>query len=68
MERSADKKAFSSHFPGSCISFRDLITGDDFVALVAMGRENELIQAVKGGDVATVQRLLAKVRTSKNSK
>ncbi|KAM9296221.1 caskin-2 [Gastrophryne carolinensis] len=31
-----------------------------------MGREYDLIQAVKGGDVATVQRLLAKVRTSKN--
>ncbi|XP_018417050.1 PREDICTED: caskin-2 [Nanorana parkeri] len=31
-----------------------------------MGRENELIQAVKSGDVATVQKLLAKVRTSKN--
>ncbi|XP_053564990.1 caskin-2 [Bombina bombina] len=31
-----------------------------------MGRENELIQAVKNGDVATVQKLLAKVRVSKN--
>ncbi|XP_073540144.1 caskin-2 isoform X2 [Phyllobates terribilis] len=31
-----------------------------------MGRENELIQAVKSGDVGTVQKLLAKVRTSKN--
>ncbi|XP_075033947.1 caskin-2 isoform X2 [Mixophyes fleayi] len=31
-----------------------------------MGRENELIQAVKTGDVGTVQKLLAKVRTSKN--
>ncbi|KAG8564977.1 hypothetical protein GDO81_012650 [Engystomops pustulosus] len=31
-----------------------------------MGRENELIHAVKNGDVATVQKLLAKVRTSKN--
>nr|DBA27902.1 TPA: hypothetical protein GDO54_008343 [Pyxicephalus adspersus] len=31
-----------------------------------MGRENELIQAVKNGDVATVQKLLAKVRSSKN--
>ncbi|XP_068118067.1 caskin-2 isoform X2 [Hyperolius riggenbachi] len=31
-----------------------------------MGRENELIQAVKSGDVTTVQKLLAKVRTSKN--
>ncbi|XP_056405801.1 caskin-2 [Hyla sarda] len=31
-----------------------------------MGRENELIQAVKCGDVGTVQKLLAKVRTSKN--
>ncbi|XP_073444100.1 caskin-2 isoform X1 [Dendrobates tinctorius] len=31
-----------------------------------MGRENELIQAVKSGDVVTVQKLLAKVRTSKN--
>ncbi|CAH2302407.1 caskin-2 isoform X1 [Pelobates cultripes] len=30
-----------------------------------MGRENELIQAVKSGDVVTVQKLLAKVRTSK---
>ncbi|KAM4663076.1 caskin-2 [Discoglossus pictus] len=31
-----------------------------------MGRENELIQAVKTGDVGTVQKLLAKVRASKN--
>ncbi|KAM4691392.1 caskin-2 [Rhinophrynus dorsalis] len=31
-----------------------------------MGRENELIQAVKNGDVGTVQKLLAKLRTSKN--
>ncbi|KAM3921182.1 caskin-2 [Leptodactylus fuscus] len=31
-----------------------------------MGRENELIQAVKSGDVGTVQKLVAKVRTSKN--
>ncbi|XP_053309350.1 caskin-2 [Spea bombifrons] len=31
-----------------------------------MGRENELIQAVKSGDVVTVQKLLAKVRASKN--
>lgn len=66
MERSTDKEAISSPFAGSCISFWGLNTGDDFVALVAMGRENELIQAVKSGDVATVQRLLAKVRTSKN--
>ncbi|NP_001129639.1 CASK interacting protein 2 L homeolog [Xenopus laevis] len=31
-----------------------------------MGRENELIQAVKSGDVGTVQKLLAKVRTPKS--
>ncbi|KAG8446145.1 hypothetical protein GDO86_013850 [Hymenochirus boettgeri] len=31
-----------------------------------MGRENELVQAVKSGDVGTVQKLLVKVRTSKN--
>ncbi|KAG9473643.1 hypothetical protein GDO78_004118 [Eleutherodactylus coqui] len=31
-----------------------------------MGRENELIQAVKSGDVGSVQKLLTKVRTSKN--
>ncbi|KAM8946071.1 caskin-2 isoform 2-T2 [Pelodytes ibericus] len=31
-----------------------------------MGRENELIQAVKSEDVVTVQKLLSKVRTSKN--
>ncbi|XP_075439085.1 caskin-2-like isoform X2 [Ascaphus truei] len=31
-----------------------------------MGRENELIQAVKSGDVGAVQKLLAKLRGAKN--
>lgn len=32
-----------------------------------MGREQELIQAVKNGDVPSVQKLVAKIKASKSS-
>lgn len=32
-----------------------------------MGREQELIQAVKNGDVPAVQKLVAKIKASKSS-
>lgn len=35
--------------------------------LSAMGREQELIQAVKNGDVPGVQKLVAKIKASKSS-
>lgn len=35
--------------------------------LSAMGREQELIQAVKNGDIPGVQKLVAKIKASKSS-
>lgn len=39
----------------------------EFWLVEIMGKEQDLLQAVKNGDLATTQKLLAKVKASKSS-
>lgn len=48
-------------------ALRWLHKSEEQLPLFKMGREQELIQAVKNGDVPGVQKLVAKVKASKSS-